>query len=111
MNEQIFIDYSRSITKEEEKQIDQEIDEYLKQRKKRVQRQRRELIEKARSSHVPEHDLDFENMTNKQIQNHIKFIEKTFEMAFSKNENKLFEECQRHISRSSGDDGGNEGWN
>ena len=26
-------------------------------------------------------------------------------MAFSKNENKLFEECQRHISRSSGDDG------
>ncbi|MCA1181412.1 hypothetical protein MH050_03405 [Bacillus licheniformis] len=111
MNEQIFIDYSRRITKEEEKQIDQEIDECLKQRKKRVQRERRELIEKARSFHVPEYDLDFENMTNEQIQNHIKFIEKTFEMAFSKNENKLFEECQRYISRSSGDDGGNEGWN
>jgi hypothetical protein len=80
VNEQIFIDYSRSITKEEEKQIDQEIDEYLKQRKKRVQRQRRELIEKARSFYVPGHDLDFENMTNEQIENHIKFIEKTFEM-------------------------------
>ncbi|TWK80485.1 hypothetical protein CHCC20333_1037 [Bacillus paralicheniformis] len=106
MNEQTFIDYSRRITKEEEKQIDKEIDEYLKQRKERVQRERRELLQKARSFHVPGHGPDFEKMTNEQIENHIKFIEETFEMAFSKNENKLFEECQRHISRNSGDDEG-----
>ncbi|MEK4448607.1 hypothetical protein N1I81_22495 [Bacillus sp. FSL M8-0052] len=105
MNEQIFIDYSRRFTKEEEKQIDQ-----VKERKERVQRERRELMEKARSFHVPGHGPDFENMTNEQIENHIKFIEKTFEMTFSKDENKLFEECQRHISRSSEDDEGeNEG--
>ncbi|WP_185714418.1 hypothetical protein [Bacillus licheniformis] len=30
--------------------------------------ERERMIEKARSFHVPEHDLDFENMTNEQIQ-------------------------------------------
>ncbi|MCY8408983.1 hypothetical protein [Bacillus haynesii] len=86
MNEQIFIDYSRRITKEEEKQIDQEIDEYLKQRKERVQRERRELLQKARSFHVPGHGPDFENMTNAEIKNHIKFIEESFEMAFGEDD-------------------------
>lgn len=66
--------------------------------------ERRKLIEKARSFNVPGHGPDFEKMTNEQIENHIKFIEKTFEMAFSKDENKLFAECQRYISRNSGDD-------
>ncbi|MED2978213.1 hypothetical protein P4284_16115 [Bacillus swezeyi] len=86
MNEQIFIDYSRRITKGEERQIDQEVNEYLKQRKERVQRERRELLQKARSFHVPGHGPDFEKMTNVEIERHIKFIEEMFEMAFGEDD-------------------------
>ncbi|MGR3287101.1 hypothetical protein CHH92_20820 [Bacillus sonorensis] len=86
MNEQTFIDYSRRITKEEEKQIDQEVDEYLKQRKERVQRERRELLQKARSFHVPGHGPDFEKMTNVEIKRHINFIEESFKMAFGEDD-------------------------
>ncbi|MEC1824088.1 hypothetical protein ABE321_15955 [Bacillus paralicheniformis] len=48
--------------------------------------ERERLIEKARSFHVPGHGPDFENMTNEQIEDHIKFIEKTFEMAFAEDD-------------------------
>ncbi|PCK15090.1 hypothetical protein CEY02_21005 [Bacillus pumilus] len=50
--------------------------------------QRKELIEKAESFYVPGHGPDFENMTNEQIENHIKFIEKTFAMAFGEEDEK-----------------------
>lgn len=51
-----------------------------------VNKKRRDLIIKARSFHVPGHGPDFEKMTNDQIEKHINFIEKTFEMAFDEDD-------------------------
>lgn len=51
-----------------------------------VNKKRRDLIIKARSFHVPGHRPDFEKMTNDQIEKHINFIEKTFEMAFDEDD-------------------------
>ncbi|QQX16415.1 hypothetical protein JKL50_03785 [Bacillus altitudinis] len=60
-----------------EKQFEEGFENYI---------QRKELIEKAESFYVPGHGPDFGNMTNEQIENHIKFIEKTFEMVFGEDE-------------------------
>ncbi|ASB54541.1 hypothetical protein S100072_03235 [Bacillus velezensis] len=54
-----------------------------------VNEKRRDLIMKARSFHVPGYGPDFEKMTNDQIEKHINFIEKTFEMAFDEDDEDL----------------------
>lgn len=52
-------------------------------REAREQGEREELLEKARSFHVPGHGPNFTAMSNEEIRRHIEIIDAAFERAFS----------------------------